>query len=292
MLPVSPKIGDASTGYKLKQDNSTKSFTDEELLMLLQHIDDSENSYINFSESINWLRAYRTIDTQSLSIALHEEIHVFTFGENNCTRHYPTSTIEIHTMQNNNYVFQGQLCVVKSVPIYLKTDLVLKKPQDYKLISSYLTQPDMAANRYGLNGIISEYYAYVRELAFLLKYKQFCEAYDIKDRMLAKHLDDMVQACDEWQKVSDEYVEHIKVHYDGLVYKELTNTGTLAVLEKIKQEHMHLKSQEIIIEFLPDNAPNITPKEKPASILEIIFSFWDKIYAGIMEWAGDFFGIP
>ena len=283
---------------KLKENSSTSDFEEEEIISLFKFIDDSENLNINISEVAKWVKAERTINAENISIALHEELHVFTYGEKNCERVYGKAEIKTTKIEDGNYGFQNEIFVAKAVPVYLKTEKTIKNPSSYSVIREYLVDSEMLSNKYGLNGIISEYYAFVRELNFLIKYKSFCDKYGIEDTASAR-IKKMILACDEWKKATDEYVGFIEANYDGLVYKELTDTGTLGVLERINKEYTGIDTQEAL------KAKSITPvggkeevvegkNQPPAkatllSIFQIVSNFFETLYIELKNWVSEFF---
>lgn len=280
---------------KLKENPFVSNFEEEEIIKLFKLIDDSENSNINISEVAKWVKAEKTIDASSLSIALHEELHVFTYGEENCKRFYGRAEVEATKMEDSKYSLKNEIFVAKAVPVYLTTDKTIAKPNSYSIIKEYLTNRNMLSNKYGLNGIISEYYAFVRELNFLIKYKNFCDQYGIEDTASAR-IKEVARACDEWKRATEEYVSFIENNYDGLVYKELTNTGTLGILEKINEEYSGIDTQEALKaksispkEEIVNNKNQTPAKKKFVSVFQVVVSFFETLYIELVDWVSNFF---
>lgn len=267
---------------KLNKNSSEKNFTDEEIVSLFNYLNTSGVAVDN-SEVVKWVRVSKKVNAEALSIALHEEIHVFTYGADNCQRKYKKSEVDINRMRDTYYMIDGEKRVVKAVPMYLKTSKTLKDPDSYTVINEYLTDNDMLANIYGLNGLLSEYYAYVKELGFLIRYRNFCNEYDVEDTA-SDRIAELILACDEWKRAANEYVDFIKVNFDGYVYKELTDTNTLSVLDSVNKEYETVRADAMMsapeisdeVEAAQTNNANNANNES-ASEEKTFTSFWDVI---------------
>lgn len=294
-IPVYAVDSDISAiAKKLAKNPSANNFSDSEIVSLFSAILNSDTYGVDPNEIVNWVKANKKIDAETLSIAFHEETHVFTYGEDNCQRLYKNSEVKVKKMKDTNYIFNGETMVVKTVPVYLPTNMTIKDPDDYKIIKKYLTNKKMLSNTYGLNGLLSEYYAHVRELGFLIKYRDFCVNNGIKDTA-SDRIAKISAACNEWEKAANEYVDFIKVNYDGLVYKELTDSNTLHVLDYIKKEHEKLK---ILNNVEPDTVvqkttkiENLHNKQNPTTVWQLIENFFETIYKEFITWTQEFLAI-
>lgn len=308
-FPVFAENTDISAiAKKISKNPSAGNFTNNELIALFECINNSEGMKINVEEIAKWVKAYKTVEATAFSIAVHEETHVFTYGEKNCTRYYKNAEVNVKKMEDTHYLLDGKEVVVKAVPMYLATKKTIKDEKAYKVIKTYLTDNKMLSNSHGLNGLLGEYYAYVKELDFLIKYRNFCAKYGLKDTASVRIVE-IIEACEEWRKAADEYVSFIQVNYDGYVYEELKNANTLAVLDAVNKEYASIdttKPKSVSDESAPETVkkPDATPKvdkknlmetrraeEKKqfTSVWEVIVNFFETAYFEFTNWVQEFF---
>ena len=153
--------------------------------------------------------------------------------------------------------------------MYLYSEKAISDLNSYKIIKEYLKNNNMLANNHGLYGILSEYYAYVRELDFLVKYRNFCIEYGINDTASGR-IKEMAKACDEWGRASEEYVAFSKSKFDGSIYDELVMTNAITVLDKITQEYaaIDITSPETSGEGNSDVTEENSPAKKEYQVPE------------------------
>lgn len=289
---------------KLSKNPSVSNFTDSEISTLFKTIYNSDMTGVDLDEMVKWVKASNTVDATSLAIAFHEETHIFTYGLKNCERFYDEAEVKVNFMGDANYRFGGKTTVVTAVPMYLVTDKALSDTSSYKVIKKYLTDRNMLADNHGLHGMLSEYYAYVRELDFLVKYRDFCIKYKIKDTASAR-IKAMVTACNEWKKAIEAYVSFSKNNYDGSVYNELTKVNAIDVLANIHKEYAAIKvtshkpevtsNSDSTVQAGADgnnlavNDYQVPKKQKFTSVLQVVVNFFETAFAEFGNWVQEFF---